>query len=631
MVLTHTKRITPLGWMLAFSAVCLLGWLLFLFNLGKESMWHDEWIVWSFAKQPDITSFFAQYPLGTTHPPLYFLWVWLWVKFTGTQDITIMRLASALLSILALAMAYRVGRDWFKSRWTGVGAAAFLAVSGMVIYYARELRMYPLVVLLSLVSWWFLLKFIDGVGAHGGASLRNLPKNRYFWLYALSVAALMLTHYFTVFMIAVQGLVVLLFYRRTLIPLIAAYSVAFLLFLPWMPTALEQFNLSTSRAVGEGVLPAGTTDPTTPEVIIAFVERYSAGQPAFFLTLLGIGLMLGWNTPARYRRHLIIAALWLFGSIMIIFTANLISVLYNARYLMMALPALALIVGVGVDRLPVQARPGLIGIVIVVGLFSHSEAFLPAHTPHRQLLGVVNDNYRPGDRIWYNLDYGARGSSLSSEPEYYLGVVYPQLNSDEFVWEAPREFEDVKTTPRVWDVRSHWIPMPESIEDVLEDGRRVTEEYRFGVFSARLYEAPPENEPAQFGDLFTMNISPARTDYRPGETVMAKTWWQTLQPVPVDYSYGLYVRDAAGNVLAQADQGLIDGKTSTSQWAADDEMRLITPQLTLPADIAPGEYGLWLSVYYWQNPQPLAIQAPEGFIVDRGANVIQIAAIRVLE
>jgi hypothetical protein len=85
------------------------------------------------------------------------------------------------------------------------------------------------------------------------------------------------------------------------------------------------------------------------------------------------------------------------------------------------------------------------------------------------------------------------------------------------------------------------------------------------------------------------------------------------------------LRGRDGVVLAQNDAGLeIDGKP-TSQWTTED--RLSKLQMALPTNLLPGEYGLWLAVYYWENPQPLTVSTSDDFPVDN--NVVRVATIRV--
>jgi mannosyltransferase len=626
-----TCQTRTLIWLLAAAGVCLLAWLLFIYNLGRESMWHDEWITWEFVQQPDIAAFFSGFPLSTTHPPLNFLWAWLWVKYVGTYELQVMRLEAVILATLAVAMAYRVGADWFRSRWVGIGAAAFLATSGMLVYYAREMRMYALISLLALVSWWLLWRLAQGDAA-GDRAASPFQKYGSSFLYGVSVALLLYAHYFTGFVIIVQGLVALLFYRHHLYRVLLAYVAAFALFLPWLPNAWQQLTLSVSRSGGETLIPGGTTEATSLETLHVFVERYSAGQPAFILVLIALAFILGLGASRFYRRQLTLAGAWLFVTPVLLFTVNLITTLYNPRYLMTTLPALALVAGVAVDRLPRPARVGMVTVIIVVGLMDHSQAFLPAHTPHRQLLGVVASEYMPGDRIWYNLHYGALGSSLSSEVEYYVEYVYPLLTPDKFIWDAPDDLVDVNAVSRVWDIRSQWIPVPEDVEDVLTQGRSISEEYGFSVFKVRLYEAQPRDQtPTAFADLFELLVGPMKTEYHPGDTIKLKTWWRVQEAIPLDYSLGVYLRNTEGAIISQLDLGLTFDDAPTSQWQPSTTFELFVPELTLPPDLAPGEYSIWLGVYYWEDPRLLEISAPDESAVDREVNIIRIGQVMVNE
>ena len=199
-----------------------------------------------------------------------------------------------------------------------------------------------------------------------------------------------------------------------------------------------------------------------------------------------------------------------------------------------------------------------------------------------------------------------------------------------FVRDPAREFADVEDVPRVWDVRTEYLPMPEDVEAVLTQERTLSEEYRFSIYHVRLYEAPPLNQtPTDFADLLELLVGTTRTEYQAGDTVRLKTWWRARQPISLDYSYGLYLRNGDGVVISQSDQGLTLDDAPTSQWQPLDAFGLLSPEIMLPPDLAPGEYGIWLATYYWEDPRPLEIHAPDDITVDSGSNVVRIAQVRV--
>ncbi len=613
-------------WWLLPVAVLLLAWWVFITHLGSESMWYDEGISWRLAAtSPTFGDLLAQWPLGTGHPIGNFLWIWLWIKWTGSQDLFVMRLTASIPMLLAVAVTYRVGVLWFRSRWAALGAMAFLATSGMIVYYARELRMYALVVLLTVMSWYLLTRFLEG-------------HKRSLWLYGLVVAAMAYTHYLTAFVVVAQIIVLLIFYRRQLLRLLPAYGLAFVLVLPWLPIFLRQVYDASRRSGHDGTLTLGQigqfdgNEPTTFHTIEKFLQQYSAGQFAFvgLLLVLGLVLGLGLNNSPRFRRFTWLAALWALLILAMVFGVNLVVPIYNPRYVLSILPALALLVGVAAAQIPARARPALIALVLVGGLAAHTSAFLDPKTPHGDLLGTVEARRLPGDRIWYNLTVGAMGSYVQEELDYYTGVVYPDLQKPLFIWDAPKDFADPKVN-RVWDIRPYWNTMPAKAADVLKATRSVSEKYAFGSYEVRLYEAPPKDQtPAIFGGTFSLLVGPLDTSvYRAGDVLITKLWWRSLKLPPLDYSLGLYLRDSSQTVVAHGDTGLTLGdSTPTSQWLPSDKYTLATPEFNLPTSLPPGNYSLWLGVYYWERPTPLPIQA-DGGRVDPGTPVLHLADITV--
>jgi hypothetical protein len=314
----------------------------------------------------------------------------------------------------------------------------------------------------------------------------------------------------------------------------------------------------------------------------------------------------------------------LFGTLTLFFGVNLFVSVYNIRYPFMIVPAMALFAGAAIRRLP--ARAVLVAVIGGLGILTHPAGFKEPKAPNRELMQTVSEHYQPGDRVWYNLSPNALGSTLDYERAYYLEHVAPNLNTDLFVWDAPNDFGDA---PRIWDVRPYWVTMPANVEAMLTSGWTASEAYTFGAYTVRLYEAPPKNQaPVTFADVLAMQVSSrAPMTHRAGETLKIKTWWQALDSITLDYSYGLYLRDGNGVVLAQNDDGLVVDDQPTSQWQPDADYRFATLDLSLPADLPAGVYSVWLAVYYWEDPQPLLVSAPADFTVD--GEVVRMAEVTI--
>lgn len=617
-----TQRWLPLG--LAIL-ICLLAWFVFLYHLDYESMWYDERIAWVYSNLNVFQIVQNIVQDKSVHPPAYFFSLLGWRTFTQSQNLFVMRISSVIPAVLAVAVAYRLGADWFKNRWGGAGAAIVLATSGIFIYYARELRMYSLLVFLVLVSWWFFTRLVT-------TGRRSMVV-----AYAGVVTLMAYTYYFAAFSIAMQVVALLLFFRHRLREALLAYALVVVGLLPWLPTILKQIRAESAMGSETGIVgKVSASEPTTWQNIRQFVELYTANQQGYVILLivLALGLALVLKQAPHIRRWVIISALWLLATPVFIFALNTQVRVYSPRYLLGIIPSLGLLGGFVVSRQPaLGGRLLLIGAFAVIGLGSHTEGFRPLKTPHGELLGTVAAQHEPGDRIWYNLAIGAMGSSLWMEvQDYYLPLVYPELaDTDMYIWDAPNDFADVAANPRIWDIRPYWIDMPGDVETILLDGRALLQETNIHGYTVRLYDAPPQDhDPTVFAETIALQTLPVDQSAAPGTAVDILSWWRALAPLDKDYSLGVYLRQADGKIVAQLDTGLLAGDTPTTQWQPGENYRPLQIPLVIPADLPAGVYEVWLAVYYWEDPQPLPISAaPDIFLTQTEPPLVQVGTITV--
>jgi len=602
-------------------AVCLLGWLISVFHLSYESMWIDEAQTLTTSSQGILQ--IVQTIAKDVHPPIYFLWVHFWLAFIGSDDLFILRLSSAIPGLISVALCYRLAWEWFESRIVALGAASFLATSGLFIYYTRDLRMYPLMVMMTLSTWWMLTRYLKG-------------KTRARWGYAASLVLLAYTFYFAAFMVIAQWLVVFIFFRARIGKLLKACAIMALALVPWIPTFLTQIYEARAQS-GDPNAPLigkflGTT-PTSIGAIWEFIQTYTAKQPGYILLLIVLALLWGLQNM-QYRRWIVASALWLFLTISLFFAINLIFPIYGIRYVLSVLPALAILAGAAFAILPKnRIIYGVIVVVLVNGMISQTDGFLPARAPHRELLSTIAAHYLPTDRVWYDLNQGALGSTYTDDVKYHLRKNAPMLNPDLFVWNAPQEFLDVKASPRVWDVRPYWITPPSAILAALQNGRVVTEVQTFDAYAVKLYEAPPlAKAPVELGDFFDLLVSPQEvTIYQPDQLVDLKTWWHVRQAIPTDYSLSLILlAPNSSKPAAQQDTPLLIDTKPTSKLLPGDHYIYQSQTFHLPKTLKPGSYTIWLTVYYYGDLKRLAVSASPDFVTDNALSTVQIGEIAVI-
>lgn len=303
-------------------------------------------------------------------PPLYYLLLHGWMKVFGTGAFAV-RALSGLFSVAALPLMWRAARQLGAGRRDAWIAVLVLATNPFAIRYATETRMYSLVVLLWLVAFLaFRRVWVDGgVG----------------WLVlaALSTAALVLTHYWSLFLVAVIGLAALLVARRRTAPalrVLASLALGGVGLLLWLPSLLFQLrhtgapwgsppSLATSflaPATWAGDGPVGSSD------VLGFAYYLLA-----LLALVGTATATGVLIGGRPRKP----AAWIlgvaFGTMLVGSAVNLaLGSAYAPRYSSVALVPFLLAAAAGFGALPQRWWLPSVAVVTVLGLVV--SAALPA-------------------------------------------------------------------------------------------------------------------------------------------------------------------------------------------------------------------------------------------------------------
>jgi len=216
-----------------------------------RGIWLDEAISIHQARL-SLHDLFRNLYYGDRQPPLYHLTLWFTIRALGHSEFAV-RLPSLIAGTLVIPVLYALGRELYDRR-TGLIAAAFAAISPLLIWYSQEVRMYMFAALFGLLAVLTQLRAI-----RNGTMLN--------WAaYILATAALLWSHYFGLLLIGVQQLVfvaVLVHRKRSGEPvrplaLGFAYSVAVLVMqLVVLVTFVHHQYEVTSGAAGS---PSGTYD-----------------------------------------------------------------------------------------------------------------------------------------------------------------------------------------------------------------------------------------------------------------------------------------------------------------------------------------------------------------------------------
>ncbi|MEX2290007.1 MAG: glycosyltransferase family 39 protein [Mycobacteriales bacterium] len=343
-------------------------------------LWLDEVISVEIARLPLPDLYAALRQDGA--PPLYYLLLKAWMTLVGTGTVAV-RLLTALLVPVALLLAWRLGSR-LDGRAGGRAAVIVLATLPWLMRFGSETRMYLLVVVLVLS------------GALALHTVRTTASRRAVLTLAALAGLLLLTHYWSLFLLTAVGLLHLpgLVRRRgDAVRVVLALGVGGLLFLPWAPTFLFQA--------------AHTGAPwAAPLTVAEFLRtpRYWGGGSVTFRTLLGL-LLVPLAVWAAFRQP---AARLLGGVALLTLLLAWTTVFfgggaYTGRYTAVAVPLVVVGAALGAAALPGRRLPLVaLGLVAVLGISSG----IPAAARTRTVAGGVVEAFRaagggPGDLLAY--------------------------------------------------------------------------------------------------------------------------------------------------------------------------------------------------------------------------------------
>jgi len=387
------RRGRRLGWG-ATALVVVLG--IALRTYTRSALWLDE------AISVEISSLPLRMVDGALRhdgaPPLYALLLWMWERLFGDSPVAT-RALSSVFGIGAFPLMAMAGRR-VAGASGGPIALLLLASSPFAVYYSTEARMYSLVVLLVLCGFLALDGYLHAPGRWRGAVV------------SLVAALLALTHYWTLFLLAVVAGALLL--RAWLVRsgpdarAVGWMALGGLLFLPWLPSFLFQ--------LGHTGTPWG--DPAGLSAALESVGEWaggswSGGKPkpfALLLVLLGLlgagaGRITGYQVvfdlrgrPPGRALAVVVGGTLILGLVM----GRLSGDTFAGRYTSVVFPLFLLLVAVGLTRLPRTARTVTLVLVVLLGLAGAiPNVARTDKTQAADLASALSSQARPGDVIVY--------------------------------------------------------------------------------------------------------------------------------------------------------------------------------------------------------------------------------------
>lgn len=350
------------------------------------SLWLDEGLSVGIASHrlADIPGLLAQ----DGSPPLYYLVLHVWMNIFGRSEEAI-RSLSLLFALATIPVAFAAARSLFGRR-AGWIAAVLAATSSYLTFYAREARMYALLVLVCLVC---LTAFVH---------VFALGHRRWLPAFSVSLALALYTHNWALYLGLGLALAVVLCARApTVRPVLMDAAIGFgaagLLYVPWLPTLVAQ-------AARTGAPWSQTPDPG--ELLGAVQSVLGDRRVALVLVLVGVPALIPLWRRWRSDEGLAVVALAvvLVASVAVAWGLSQLEPAWAGRYFGVFLAPLLLLVSFGLAR---EGGRGLVALGIIVALWTNPLSLLPGFGSSRiaqksnvrAATALVADVVEPGDLV----------------------------------------------------------------------------------------------------------------------------------------------------------------------------------------------------------------------------------------
>jgi mannosyltransferase len=405
-------RSSPPAWRYGFLRATLLsrGTLFLLvalaaglssFRIAGKGLWHDEAFTLAVASS-DGETFWGSVAGGESFAGLYYLIVRLLPPLWENE--ASLRAPSVVFAVLAAITLYFLARRLFGV-WVGVVSVLLLSVDFFFIRYAQEARAY------ALALWFIILAAFTLVGAVERPTWTR-------WLGYGVVSALAVYAHFFAALVLVGHLVSLSLHRR-LVPwkkVAVATGSCLVLVLP-----LAAVLLSTN-AGGRPKL-AQTSMSDLLRDLAGIAPTRSGVLQALIFVLCGVGVVVIYlrqrrqNGEPAHLWHYTLLLCWLLIPIALGAVISLMWPIFVTRYFIVCLPALVMLIAVGLAVVRPVARVAVLLVVLLLAAQGLGIYYAQDHKEGENWRGLVQhvaEEAQRGDRVLFLSRFGRRPF------EYYL-------------------------------------------------------------------------------------------------------------------------------------------------------------------------------------------------------------------
>ena len=655
--------------------ILLLALSLRAYHLDGQSLWADEGN--SAALAGRSLAQIAHDSAHDIHPPLYYWLLHGWTGLLGTSEIAL-RSLSAALGLALVWLTYLVGRR-LHGQATGLLAAFLAAVNPFQVYYSQEARMYTLLAVCGAGVMYGFIRLVQaeirGIGKlvhwYTGDQRPNLPTYQSTnlpiyqsanLLIPLFAAAGLYTHYsFPILLLVVNTLYLAWWFasRRRARPWkrlarwAALQGAAALLFLPWLPVAVQRLTSWPGVAApfgwGEALLATLRLLALGP----GCATRVSGPWLIPFGVLLALGLWWGKSVSQQVGKSQIsksqisrsmalprwlvwlIPVTWLVLPVLMMLTLGLFKEAY-LKFLLVASPPFCLLLARGVANLQIANRKSQTVSRIsrlasyILPLASCILLLIPTtHALHSYYLDpdCARDDYRSMAQYVAAVATPDDGVLLNAPGQIDVWDYYDR--SGLAVYPLPRERppDATATVAQLETIAAQhrtlytlfWATDESDPNRIVETwldqhGFKATDVWQGNVRFVTYAFPLSADEPAlavspdlRFGEpLWLREVAVLNDLTVPGEIVQVRLIWEAELPIERRYKVTLQLLDEREQIIAQRDAEPAGESRPTDGWPVGERIH-DAHGLPIPLATPPGTYHLIVGLYDRENGQRLLL------------------------
>ncbi len=472
-----------------FVLIIILSIFLRIFLLDYESLWLDEGSSVKFAKL-GIWEILKSTQTDA-HPPLYYLILHFWIKIFGDSEFSL-RFPSALFGIFCVIAVYKFCLDFLTEK-VALVSSLITGVSTFQVFYSQEARMYSLLCLLSILSFYFFVKILH----------RSDLKN--FSFYLLVNVLLIYTHLYSFFVLLAQFIFMLIFERKKLWGFVLSFLVLFLFYLPRLFVVLKQAN--EILISGEFWLPkpglvdivktfaqfVGATypmprDETGKILPIKFAIEYASSGLLLLilLSLLIYSISAFKNFTIEKRKIYILLWFWFMMPIFVPFiSSQFLTPFYFTRYAISSSIAFYIIASIGFENLNDRFKSNLLVLILLLSAINLFWYYVKTNKEEwREAVKFVENNADRSDLVIaskYVFFYYAKRSDVEK-------FEFPDVAESEKLKLVEKLRWSISGRKRVWLVSAHAPDIEKIVVSLLSDSLRFSFKKKFMGVDVLVFE-----------------------------------------------------------------------------------------------------------------------------------------------